>query len=157
MSLGLFLYEAYLVALAVMSLVAAELVARALLGSGYLEAKAEAEQLVEELRGGQLPRRRRTKYVARLTLARRRLRRYVLARLAIITPAYAAVSLAALMRPAGVPLGCCIPGIAVEAGGACVSVTPLLVALAFLTALPIVQEDVVHLYLYLRSREPRQH
>jgi len=155
LGLGVLGFEAYLVLVSLGVLVAADLGFALFLGREYLEARAEAEILVRELRGGGLSKRAAAKRAARLEAAKARLRRLGVARLLVLGPAYAAAAVLSLAYAVPLPAPCCIPGITVKAGGVCVTSSALLVALAFLAGLPLVQEEVVLVLLASRARRGR--
>ncbi len=152
MALGVLGLEVYLVALSLGVLVVADLGFAVFLGREYLEARAEAETLARELRGGGLSKRAAAKRLARLESARARLRRLGVARLLVLGPAYAVAAVLSLAYAVPLPAPCCIPGLTVEVKGVCVTTSALLVALAFLAGLPLVQEEAVLLLLASRRR-----
>jgi len=150
LGLGFLAAELYLVALAVLGLLAADLVVAGVAPS-YLRDRAEAQAVLEELRGGR--RRAKPRLVARVEELRRRLKRAAAARMAVLTPIYVALGVGALARAWPVPLSCCIPGLSVEVPGAgCVSSSALVAALAFLAFLPLVQEEAVFVLRELLRR-----
>ncbi len=150
MALWLLLSELYLVAIAALGLVVADLAVSAVAPS-YLRDRAEAVALAEEAKRSRRP---RPSLIARMEETQRRLRRAALTRFAVLTPVYAALGIAALLQSWPVPLSCCIPGISIEAGKGCISGSSMIVALGFLSFLPLVQEEAVFLLKeWLRARK----
>ena len=133
--------ELYLALLAALGLVVADLAVSAVAPS-YLRDRAEAVALAEEAKKSKRP---RPSLVARIEETQRRLRRAALTRFAVLTPVYAALGIAALLQAWPVPLNCCIPGISLKAGHGCISGSSMIVALGFLSFLPLVQEEAVFL------------
>jgi len=143
LSLRFFLAELYLVLLALLGLLAADLVASSVAPT-YLRDRAEAQWLLRELRSSK--RRAKPRLVARVEELRRRLRRAALARIAVLTPVYAALGVGALANAWPVPLSCCIPFFSLRIGEeGCVSSSAFVAAFAFLAFLPLVQEEAVFL------------
>jgi hypothetical protein len=152
--LGLFLAEAYIALLAFAALVAADLLVAAA-APWYLEARAEAVALLEEVRRGRERRRGPSpRLVVRLEEVQARLRRAVLMRFVVLTAVYVAFAVAAVTRAWLVPLSCCVPGLSVPAkNGLCVSTSAMVAAAALLAALPLVQEEAVFIaYRVLAAR-----
>ena len=149
-------YELYLVGLAFAVLALEEWLFAAMAGRRYLEARAEAELLIRRLREGGGSRRSASKALARLQVLQASLRRLMLVRLALLFPFYTLAAAVVMLRAglALLPVNCCIPGLTVRAGEACVTTSPMLLALSFLAALPLVQEDLV-LLLLLHPRRRR--
>ena len=114
-------------------------------GRRYLEARAELEALIEELRGGGLSRRRLQRARARLAELRSLLRRMVVVRLLFLAPVYLAVSLVVLSRipPIPLPVSCCVPLLTVATEKGCFTLPGLVAAASFLAALPLMQSDLV--------------
>jgi hypothetical protein len=136
-----FLAELYLALLAVVGLVAADLAVSGVAPS-YLRDRAEAQAVLREIRAGGR-RRPRPRLVARAEELRARLRRAALARMAVLTPVYAALAFGALTHAWPVPLNCCIPVVSVRGDGVCYSSSAFVAAFAFLAFLPLVQEEAV--------------
>lgn len=144
-------YELYLVGLAFAVLALEEWFFAALAGRRYLEARAEAELLIRRLREGGGSRRSVSKALARLRVLQASLRRLMMVRLVLIFPFYTLAAAVVMLR-AGIallPVNCCVPGLTVSAGGTCVTTSPMLLAVSFLAALPLILEDLV-LMLLLR-------
>jgi len=134
----------YLSILGPLSMLVSDLAFGFFAGPRYLEARAELDAIIAELRGGEVPRRRLQRLRARLVDLRVQLRRLVLLRLAFLAPVYGAVAVLVLrgLPPLPIPVACCVPLLTVATEKGCFTFPGLVAALSFIAALPLMQEDL---------------
>ncbi len=117
------------------------------LGFEYLVAEARALSHARDKRSE----RRRRKIMPKLEEARRRLSRYSLLKLLLVLPLYAATAFVSMSQPIAMPVACCVPVIAHEVEGLCLTTGPMLVALAYIMLLPMVQESPLLMLMLKRG------
>ncbi|HIQ23543.1 MAG TPA: hypothetical protein EYH50_00660 [Pyrodictium delaneyi] len=155
----MFVYEVYVIVLALTGVAVAEYLFHRVVGTSYLEARAELEQLVREYSrvrnaSDKRVRRRAGKLHSRIVLLQRRVRRHAMLRLGLLTPVYLGAVVVFTLRPVVFPSLCCIPALTLSPSeGSCVTVSSLVAALAFLVSLPMIQYDLIGILMLKKARQ----
>ncbi len=158
MQLQLLAYEAYVVGIVFLGVVAAEYFFYSIAGRSFFEAKAVVEYAAIERRrlagttGGKGRVRRLEKLRARVHTVAGTVKRYTIMRMILLLPVYVLFTLTFLVRGIPLPVRFCIPFLSFTFEGACVTTSAHLAILAFIAALPIVQDDLIAVLMFKKAR-----
>jgi hypothetical protein len=157
MAVSLLAYEAYVVLIVMLGLLAAEYFFYSIVGRSFFEAKAVVEYAAMERRRlltgrGKSALRRLEKLRARVHTVAGSVKRYTIVRMVLLLPVYILFSLVFLLRGIPLPVRYCIPLISFSFEGSCVTTSAHLAILTFIAALPIVQEDLIAVLMFKKAR-----